>query len=104
MALTMSRIDRVRREYDVTATLPSGAATTVATVGVALLPPRTRPTGATTWTDVTVTSGVAPVLYAGPDASPTGALIVPAGDADAWMRAVDGPEVITSRIERITVQ
>jgi hypothetical protein len=104
MALTMSRIDRLRRSYDVTAVLPDGATATLTAVDVALLLPRTTPTAATTWTAASYTAGVATVLLAGPDADPTDALTVPTGGVDLWMRVVDVPEVDAERIERITVQ
>jgi hypothetical protein len=43
------------------------------------------------------------VLLAGPDASPTSALVV-AGAADLWVRITDVPEVDTAFVERITVE
>lgn len=103
MAVQISRIDRLYRYYDVTATLPNGSPATLTGVTVALLPPRTRPTGATTWTAATYAAGVATVLLAGPDADPTGAVVVPSGGADLWIKVVDTPEVDAERVERITV-
>lgn len=103
MALVLSRIDRLYREYDVTATLAGGGPATLTGVDVALLPPRTTPTGATTWTPATYASGVATVLLAGPDADTTGALVVPEGGADVWIRVVDTPEVDAEKVERISV-
>jgi hypothetical protein len=90
----LSRIERVERVYDVTATLADGSPATVATIDVALLPLRTAPTGATTWTAYPVTTGEVTVLLAGPDASPTSAVVVPVAGGTLWFREVDSPEVI----------
>lgn len=103
MALTLSRIDRLYRDYTVTATLRTGGAAVLTGVQVALLTPRAAPTAATVWTAATYAAGVATVLLAGPDADPTGAIPVPAGGADLWIRVTDTPEVDAQRVERITV-
>lgn len=103
MAHTMSRVDRVYRVYDITATLPDGSPVTLTGVDVALLTPRSTPTAATTWTAATYVNGVATVLLAGPAADTTGALAVPTGGADLWIRVTDNPEVTATRVERITV-
>lgn len=103
MAFTLSRIDRLYRDYDVTATLRSGGPATLTGVDVALLPPRATPTVTTQWTAATYADGVATVLLAGPDATPTGALVVPSAGADLWIRVSDSPEVDASKVERITV-
>ena len=103
MALSLSRIDRLYRDYTVTATLRNGTPATITGVTVALLPPRTTPTAATTWATATYAAGVATVLLAGPDADPTGALPVPAGGADLWLRVSDTPEVDAELVERVSV-
>lgn len=103
MAYDLSRVDLVYREYDVTATAADGNPATLDAVAVALLPPRTTPTAATTWTAGTYTGGVLTVLLAGPDASGAGALSVPAAGADLWVKVTDTPEIDAQRIERITV-
>ena len=103
MALTLSRIDRLIREYTVSAVLPDGADANIDGVGIALLPPRTTPTGATTWTPASYAAGVATVLLAGPDAAADGALTVPAAGADVWLRVTDNPEQQAVRVERLTV-
>lgn len=103
MTLVLSRIDRLYRDYEVTATLRDGSPATLTGVDVALLAPRTTPTTATVWTAATYATGVATILLAGPDATPTGALVVPAGGADLWIRVTDNPEVDAERVERITV-
>ena len=103
MAYTLSRIDRILREYDVTATLPGGGPATLTGVDVALLPPRATPDGDTTWTAADYAAGVATVLLAGPDADDTDALVVPSGGADLWIRVTDSPEVDAERVERLTV-
>lgn len=104
MALTLSRIDRVYRDYDVTATEKDGTPAVLTGVTVALLAPRTTPTSATVWTSATYVSGTATVLLAGPDADPTGALVVPSGGADLWIRIADTPEIDAEKIERVSVQ
>lgn len=103
MAFTLSRIDRLYRDYDVAATLRDGGPATLTGVDVALLPPRTTPTAATAWTTATYAAGTATVLLAGPDAAGLGALVVPATGADLWVRVTDTPEVDAQRVERITV-
>lgn len=100
----MSRIDLLIRDYTVAATLRDGTTATLTGVDVALLPPRAKPTAATTWTPTTYAAGVATVLLAGPDASAPGALVVPAGGADVWLRVTDATEVDSERVERIDVQ
>lgn len=104
MALTISRIDRVYRDYEVSTTLRDGTAATPSGVDIALLPPGNTPNGTTTWTATTYSAGVATVLYAGPDASPSGALVVPAGGADVYLRVSDTPEVDAEKVERINVR
>lgn len=102
MAFAMSRVDRMFREYDVTAALPDGSPVAVTGVDVALLPPRATPTADTVWTATEVTAGVATVLLAGPEADDTDALAVPAAGADLWLRLTDIPEVLAVRVERVT--
>lgn len=105
MAYTLSRIDRKSRTYELSATVLAEAAAIppdLTGVDVALLPPRTSPTAATVWYPAQYADGSFTVLLAGPDADPTGALVVPA-DADIWMRIADTPEVDAEKLERITV-
>lgn len=99
----MSRIDRLYRDYTVTATDEDGFPTTLTGVDVALLAPRATPTGATTWTPAASSDGRWRVLLAGPDADPSAAVVVPAAGADVWLRVTDNPEVEATRVERITV-
>ena len=103
MAFELSRVDRLIRTYDL-ATIPLGGdgAATPSAVLVALLPPRSGPSAATVWTSVTYAAGIVTVLLAGPDADPTGAVVVPAS-ADLWMKVVDTPEIDAVKVERITV-
>lgn len=103
MAVTLSRIDRVYRHYDVTAKDADGDIAALPGVDVALLPPRTTPTAATLWTSATYAAGVATVLLAGPDADPASALVVPQAGVDLWLRVADNPEVMARRVERVTV-
>lgn len=105
MALDLTRVERLYRDYTVTATLKNGNPATVTGVDVALLAPRTSPTGSTSWTAATYASGTATVLLAGPDATsnPAGALVVPSGGADLWIKVTDSPEVDAALVERINV-
>lgn len=103
MAFELSRIDRKYRDYTVTATLKNGSPATLTGVSVAILPSGTRPTGTTVWTAATYAAGVATVLFAGPDADPTGAITVPAGGGYVWIKVTDTPEVDAERIERAIV-
>lgn len=101
--MDLSRIDRIYAKIPITAKLADGTTATIGAVDVALLPPRTTPTGATVWTVATYAAGVATVLLAGPDADPAGALVVPTGGADLWARVVDTPEVDAALVGRVTV-
>lgn len=101
--MNLSRLDRIYGYVDVTATLADGAPATVAGVEGALLAPRATPKATTVWSAATYTDGTARFLLAGPDATPTDALPVPAAGADLWIRVVDNPEVQAVRVDRITV-
>lgn len=104
MALELNRVDRIARTYTLSS-LPVGGGGTVTptAVEVALLPPRSGgPSRDTTWATVTYAAGAVTVLFAGPDADPTGAVVVPAS-ADLWMRVTYAPEVDAVKVERITV-
>ena len=103
MAFTLSRVDRLIRTYDLS-TIPIGGngTATPSDVQVALLPPRSGPSAATVWTTATYAAGIVTVLLAGPDASPTGALVVPAA-AELWMKVTDASEVDAVKVERIEV-
>lgn len=102
MVYRLSRIDRRTRSYDLAAVLGRPVPAGVTGVAVALLAPRGAPSGSTVWTAAEYDDGMFAVLLAGPDADPTGALVVPA-DADLWMRVADAPEVDAERVERVTV-
>lgn len=101
--MELSRIDRLYASIDVTGTLADGSPATITGVDVALLAPRATPVAATVWTAATYADGTARVLLAGPDANPVGALAVPAGGGDLWIRVTDTPEVDATKVERVTV-
>lgn len=104
MAFDIPRLDRRYRYYDVAAAMPNGDPATLDGVSVALLPPRTPPDETTVWTTAEYVGEVVTVLLAGPEADDTDAtLVVPDGGADLWIRVVDEPEVMTARVERISV-
>jgi hypothetical protein len=60
------------------------------------------PTSGNTWTATSYSSGTATVLLAGPQADPTGALVV-TGNADLWILPVGGTDVREMKVGRITV-
>jgi hypothetical protein len=101
--MNLGRIERQYATFPVTATLDNGEPADLSDVAVALLPPRATPTPDTTWTATTVTDGKIRVLLAGPDAPAEGALTIPAGGADLWLRVLDTPEVDTVRVDQVRV-
>lgn len=102
--MDISRIERQYVDIDITATRRDGSPATLTGVDVALLPVRMPPTAATTWTAAAYANGTATVLVAGPDAAGSGAIIVPLGGADLWVRVTDNPEIDAAKITRINVQ
>jgi hypothetical protein len=98
VAFTMSRVDKRQRTY----TVADSLAGTYATVDVALLRVGASPTVATVWSSVPYAAGVATVVWSGPDADATGAVVVPAS-ADVWMKGTAAPYVEAVKVERITV-
>jgi hypothetical protein len=102
--VNLSRIGVQYAEVTVTATGPDGTPTDLPGVDIALLPPHHKPTDVTTWNAADYTDGVARVLLAGPDTDPPeGAIAVPPGGADLWLRVVDVPEVQAVRADRILI-
>lgn len=101
--MQLSRVDKVYAHITVTASLADGSPTTLTGVDVAVLAPQATPSASTAWTASTFAAGVAVVLIAGPDADPTGAMVIPAVGADLWVRAIDAPETTTALAGRITV-
>jgi hypothetical protein len=101
--MELNRIEVQYVDIDVTATLRNGTPATLTGVSVALVAPRAQPTGATTWTTATYTNGTATVILAGPDATASGALTVPAGGADLWILVTDNPEIDAAKVGRISV-
>jgi hypothetical protein len=101
--MQLSRIDRQYAPISVVATDPDGFPETVTGIDVALIPHRSTPTDDTGWTAAAADGDRWRVLLAGPDASPSGAIVVPEGGGDLWIRVTDNPEVIAVKVERITV-
>jgi hypothetical protein len=98
VAFQMSRIDKRQRTYAVADNLGG----TYTAVDLALLPVGANPTAATVWTSVPYASGVATVVWAGPDADSSGAIAVP-GTAQLWIKGTNAPYVQAVKDERITV-
>lgn len=104
MALDMSPIDRIERDYDVTVLLPNGNPTTVDSIDLAILGLHDSPTADTDWTTLPVVEGVVTVIYTAPEATAEdGDLLVPLGDTNAHAREVDGTLVKAIEVERISV-
>jgi hypothetical protein len=101
--MNLTRITRQAREVKVAGELPEVDLAALDSVDVALTAPRAAPDALTPWTPVEHADGIATVLLAGPDASADGALVVPA-EADLWVRALAGDEVLVGLVERITVE
>lgn len=101
--MEISPISKQYVEVGVTVTLADGEPATVSGVDVAVLPIRTSPTASTAWTEAEGDAGSWRVLVAGPSADPAGAVTVPAGGADLWMRVQDNPEVTAAKVVRINV-
>jgi dihydrofolate reductase len=100
----LNRIDCQYVDITVTATLRNGEPAPLTAVDVAVLTQRATPTADTSWTAAVYSDDIATVLLAGPDAQPDiGALTVPVGGGDLWIRVVDAPEVDAARIARINV-
>lgn len=94
--MNFSRIDRRPVTITITATNADTTAATIAAIQVALLPVDRKPTAATTWKAVEYAGGKAEVLLAGPDADPTGALVIPTSGARLWIKdpAVDATQAV----------
>jgi hypothetical protein len=100
-SLTLGLLDRQHWAIDVAAlygSLPAGATS----YNVTLVAPRTVPTSASTWTPTTYASGTATILLAGPQADPTGALVV-TGSGDLWILPVGGTDVREMKVGRVFV-
>lgn len=107
----MQRLPRVAAKYadiTVTATLATGAPTTISGVDVALVPPGSTPTATTVWVASRWVSPVAQVLLIGPLATvgspPTYSLTVPAVGGDLWARVTDTPEIDAALIDHIELE
>lgn len=91
MALELYYTDRVPRTYTLAPTAANGQPTAITTGKVALVPPRARPDATTTWTAVSLTNNAFTVEFARPGATDTsGALLVPDGGADVYVRGIAG--------------
>jgi uncharacterized Zn-binding protein involved in type VI secretion len=99
----ISHITRKYVDIAVKATTRDGKPAILTGVDAAVLPLSGTPDAATTWTPATYAAGVATVLIAGPAAAAAGALAVPDGGGDLWLRVTDTPEVDAARVQRITV-
>lgn len=104
MTATLSRIDRIEREYDVTALLPDGTPASVSALDFAVVPYRARVDANTAWQTFPVSSGTVVITFAAPDADDlTNALLAPAGIGELWVREVDGQLTQATRVESIMV-
>lgn len=113
--MDLTRISRKWGKVTLTATDADGEPITLTGVTFAVLPYKATPSGSTAWVAANtfaagepdqegVPTWVADVLLAGPNASATGALVVPVGVSDLWARVVDTQEVEAVMVGRIHVQ
>lgn len=73
-------------------------------VQIALTPIRGTPNTATVWYTVTYAAGVASVLLAGPQADPTGAVVLDSAGNDLWLKIVDADEVDAVFVARVNMR
>lgn len=103
MALTLYPTDRIPRTYTLSPVDAAGQPTTVTSAQFVLMPIRQRPTAATTWTAATVAANKFTVDWAGASATSTvGAVVVPVGRWDLYVRGIDGTYDDVELVERIT--
>lgn len=96
--MELSLIDKVHATFPLTVKDSDGNAVTPSAVGVAFLPFRGSPDTVTAWIPATYAAGAVTVLLAGPLADPTGAVVVPPGGGQLWVRITDSPEVEAVRV------
>ena len=102
--LTISPVDKVYVRVAVSATLADGSTYTVTGASFACLAIGGAPTSSTSWTAAsTFSAGVAQMLIAGPQASPTSAVPLPPNGGDLWMEVTASPEVQAVRVATINV-
>jgi hypothetical protein len=101
--MRITRLTRKDVDISVTARYKNGASFTPTGVDVALVEPGEEPNSATEWTAATWENPVATITIAGPDASATDALVIPADGATLWIKVTDGDEVDAVSVERIAV-
>jgi hypothetical protein len=105
--LTLPRIGRKYVHIAVTATRYDRSPATITGVQVALLPPDDPPDADTVWHPAVFDEGDAVLLVEGPDAEPSpdpiGAVAVPVGELEVWVRIVDHPEIDATAVGRLRV-
>lgn len=101
--MDLPRIARKYARITIVAKKADGSPANVVGLDAALVPPHDRPDAATSWRATSYAAGVGLVLIAGPDADPTGALVVPSTGADLWVRVTDSPEVDATFVDRIKI-
>lgn len=100
---THSRIDRWYGYVDVLVTLVDGSPAIPGSVSTALVPPGGTVTATTEWIAQTLRGGQLQILFAGPDADPAGAVVVPSGGADLFARVADDPEATAVRVTSFAI-
>lgn len=103
MALELYYTDRIPRTYTLNPVDAAGQPATITAAKLALVPRRTRPTSATTWTTVTVTANKVAVDWARAGATDTsGAQTVPDTGGDVYIRGINGTYDDAEFVESIT--
>jgi hypothetical protein len=101
--MKLSPVDRIPARVPLAATLPDGTPATLTDVALAVLPAYAKPRAGTTWQAVALVDGAAPLMLAGPEADPIGALVVPAGGGTLFVRVIDGDVVQVRKVAALTV-
>lgn len=103
---SISPIDRVEVEYDITLIDPDGIdiSADVTELSFADLRPNVKPDAETVWMTFPVVDRVVTVTYTGPEAADqTSSLLVPFGGIDSWAKEVDGDLVKAVKVERVSL-
>lgn len=101
--MNISPIDKVPASFPLTGTDDNGSPVTLTTVVVAVLPFRATPDGSTTWTPATYSSGRVHFTLAGPFADPTGALPIPTGGGQLWVKDTESSTIQAVRVGFVSV-
>lgn len=100
---THTRVDRWYGYADLDVRDHRGDPAGMYVASVAYLAPEQKPTAQTQWTQILVRGGQVQQLFAGPDASPTAAVVVPEYGLDWWVSVSAEPEVSAHLIAQLRI-